>query len=385
VRTVALVFLGIFTGCPAPCRSSADIQITLLLDGVDRPSIAQLWFGLAVNGGATRHLTVTPSKQLPTSTTVLFRPDPAPAQRYSVTVTVEALNDSGFVEAIGSASGEVSANGCNRMELRLTPLPMTDGGPVGADASFFDDLARSVDLTPMGDMMVCSSGMPDEDADGRADFCDICAADVDPIVSDSDSDGVPDACDPDPNLSGNQVTYFEPFNGDSGHWSGSFSIMNGSLNMVAMPGQGLLSVNGTDEFPDGIRVQTYVTAPFLQGAGSAAMGIFLGDEMTQNGVLCTLTYHPGGTDTLDLDSVSGGLITGTTSSALPFGNDVIYRVQLTQRGANFTCEGVAELDPTPLSARVSAALTDLGAPQFVALRALNVEAHFLNVFAVTAQ
>ena len=39
---------------------------------------------------------------------------------------------------------------------------------------------------------------PDEDSDGRANCCDLCPADHDPTPVDTDGDGLPDACDPDP-------------------------------------------------------------------------------------------------------------------------------------------------------------------------------------------
>jgi hypothetical protein len=389
VTRVLVPLLLWLSGCNADCVASPNIQITLLLDGVDRSAIAQFRLGLTVGIGSTKYDTIPAPANLGPSTTLLLQPDPPPALPYPITFSVDALDGAGNVEAIGSTDGTVSPNGCNRMQLRLTPLPISD-------MSVLPDLTPLPDLSgqPLTDLTVseadiepsCSGGMPDEDGDGRADFCDVCAVDSDPTPTDGDSDGVPDACDPDPAMAGNHVLYYEPFSSDSGHWMTSamgFQVMGGALHGIANPGGSLLSANTTDALPDGAMVETYWTSPFVVGSGPYQAGIFLGDKTIQNGALCTINYVSMTQQTLDLDTVVMGAITATRSQTLPFGNDVTYRLRLTQKGTQYTCEGIAMILADPPTATVTATITGPSAPQYLALRAVNLEIQFLNVFAVS--
>jgi hypothetical protein len=389
MRVLAPLLL-VFAGCNADCVASPNIQVTLLLDGVDRSAIAQFRLGLTVGIGSTKYDTIPAPANLGPKTTLLLQPDPPPAMAYSITFSVDALDGAGNVEAIGSTDGTVSPNGCNRMQLRLTPLPI-------ADLAMLPDLSQLPDLTgqPLPDLTMtteadiqpsCSGGMPDEDGDGRADFCDVCAVDSDPTPTDGDSDGVPDACDPDPAAAGNQVLYYEPFNSDSGHWMTSamgFQVVGGALHGLANRGGSLLSANTTDALPDGAMVETYWTSPFVEGSGPYQAGIFLGDQMIENGALCTINYVSMTQQTLDLDTVVNGAITATKSLTLPFGNDVMYRLRLTQKGTQYTCEGIALILADPPTATVMATITGPPAPHYLALRVVNLEIQFLNVFAVS--
>src|SRR5437763_1956838 len=68
-----------------------------------------------------------------------------------------------------------------------------------------------------------------------ANVCDLCPADSDPSPVDSDGDGLPDACDPDPTTaaSANKLLYFEPFDAVNAKWSGdnATTVMMSFLNL----------------------------------------------------------------------------------------------------------------------------------------------------------
>jgi hypothetical protein len=381
----AWVAVCLLVGCGSTCPSTADIQVTLIpIAGVDVTAIAELRFTLTVGTGQPKSLVLQKGIG-PRPTTVLFRPDPAPAAKYAVTITVEALDELGALVAIGSTGGDVSANGCNKLEARLTPLPMVDASMPPPDFSMLpsgSDLAGS-DLATNNDL-ACAA-MPDEDADGRGDACDLCPADYDPTPVDTDDDGLPDACDPDPSKTGNALIYFDPFNVDSGHWSGNWNVRNSERSIATMAQGRLLSGNGVDALPGNVRVQTYVTMPFVEGVGpsfESDVGIFLGNQTDSSsstrGVLCVLHHVPPSTDTLDLDLISNGMITMTNAQPFVFSTGNLYRIRLSQRGGSYSCEALLMGLPA-----VSANLTTQApaAPQFMVLRATNVEAHFSSVVA----
>jgi hypothetical protein len=412
MRQAALLLCLFASGCKPDCVASDKIQLTIVpASSVNMALVSTLRMVLSVDSGAPKLLDVAiasskPLKQGPTQ--VLLVPDSQPTKpHYNVALTVEALDSLGALLAVGTSGGDVAANGCNRLSAQLEPLLGNgDGGlpdlafPVVADLT----VPANADLTmPDGAStdLACSA-TPDEDSDGRGDACDLCPADYDPMPVDTDGDGLPDACDPDPMMGGNSLIYFEPFNTDSGHWS-EMPAMNWSMSdselVVQTMSQGrLISGNGTDTLPVNVRVQTFVHMPFVEAANPSTadsdVGIALTNEpdsaSTTDGVLCALSHTHQGTDTLDVDTISNGAIVNTQSTSMPFGNDtgppqnqlVIYRLRLTQRGKMYTCEAVTSGVPM---ASVSTTLTQAPeGPQFMLLRATNVEAHFMSVVAETA-
>jgi hypothetical protein len=373
--------------CGSECVSSADIQLTLRpTAAVNVAAITTLRMVLTVNNGAPRLLDITPKNALThDATTLILRPDPPPAARYNVAVTVEALDALGALLAIGTGAGDVAALGCNKLDAPLAPLPMSDGGQVLLDLSTpveLRDLSvpQNADLTSPGDL-ACPD-LPDEDGDGRGDACDLCPADYDPVPNDSDGDGLPDACDPDVNTPGNSTLYFDPFNLDSGHWSGGWTV-TGSERVVMTLSQGrLVAGNGVDELPANVRAQIFVSIPFIEGSGpniESDVGIFLGNQPdstgTTAGVLCRLDQTASGQQSLQANIVSAGAITNTMSTPFPFSAGP-YRLRLTQHGDSYSCEGaISGLRPATVTLTTQAP----AAPQFMVLRASNVEAHFQSV------
>ena len=402
--TLALLLCLNALGCRPDCVASADIQVTLEPNSeVMVAVIATLRLQLSIDGGAPKLLDIPITAANPIThspKTLLLRPDPAPRSHYNVALTVEALDALGGLVGFGSAGGDVSSDGCNRLEAALGPLISNgDGGLPDLAFPNVADLAvpPNADLSSMSvDDMACSA-TPDEDSDGRGDACDLCPADYDPTPVDTDGDGLPDACDPDPMMPTNKVLYFDPFNADSGHWSvsGNWTVM-GSERVVTTNSQlPLISGNGTDTMPVNVRVQMFFHSPnfvVLHSTDDSDVGIALTNEpdsaSTTQGVLCAL-HHRGANnnDTLDIDTIQNGGIVSTQSTSMPFYTDsgppenqlVTYRMRLTQHGKTFTSEAVTT---GVAAASVSTTLTVAPeAPQFIVLRATEVEAHFTSVIA----
>lgn len=374
-------------GCTTDCTPSADIQVMLVPSGgVDAQAIAKLRIILSVDGGPNKVLDVVPPHPISSSSALLLRPDPPPTPKYSVAITVEALSSAGDLIAVGTTAGNVVASGCNRLEALLAGLPgPADGsGLPPADGFVPPDLA-GVDLAG------CVGTTPDEDADGRADFCDLCPADFDPEPIDSDRDGLPDACDPDPSQPANSLLYFEPFNADNGQWSGGFPITSSYLDLSTdnSPTGFQVSGNGSTSLPSGVRVQTSVYSPVAIVGSASDVGIFLGNSPnpgggSTNGMLCAMVYdQQARVSTLQLQEVQNGTVTSTAMMPVNFMNQVSYRLRLTQRGASYTCESATMNGPGTVTVTKQEPSAPTG-PQFMALHAQNIEAHFHSVVAESA-
>jgi hypothetical protein len=371
-------------GCGADCAQSADIQVTVAPNSdVDVAHVARLHVTLVVGDGAPRSLDITPTHVLGASgSTFILRPDPAPSAKYSVSVTVQAISSGAMLLAIGSESAMVVNKGCNRITVHLAALPIV---PPADMASNSTDMAGVVPA----DMAGCVGGSPDEDQDGRANFCDVCPADSDPTPVDTDGDGLPDACDPDPTMVSNSNLYFDPFDVASGHWSGSNPVQNSYMLMDSAGSNVVLSSNGSDRLPLNMRVQTKIVVEgYYGGAIFPSTGIYAVTDpdprsAAANGMLCAFACHScgvAGTDTLDIVPVVGGVLGSSTSMPLPFATmPVEYRLRLTQRGSMWTCEGVAQGIGT---ATVTATLSVTG-QIFMSLRAASLKPHIHSVVAET--
>src|SRR5439155_24713830 len=112
-------------GCGADCAQSADVQVTVVPNGdVDASRISRLHVMLGVEDGPVRSLDIALQNALPPAgSSFLLRPDPAPATKYLVTLTVQAFDAQSNLVAIGSNSQEVVNKGCNRVSLHLAGLP----------------------------------------------------------------------------------------------------------------------------------------------------------------------------------------------------------------------------------------------------------------------
>ncbi|MGZ3426519.1 MAG: hypothetical protein ACXVCV_07715 [Polyangia bacterium] len=351
------------------------------------PEIVRLHVMLSVADGPVRvlmpdiNLSMT---RLPAGgSSFVLHPDPAPADKYDISMTVQAFDSDGNLIAIGSESMQAVSKGCNRLTVHLAGLPVNQsvdmaippGGPIDMAGVLPPDLAG------------CIGGTPDEDSDGRANFCDLCPDDSDPTPSDTDGDGLPDACDPDTGTKTNTALYFDPFDNPSGHWSTSNTLIGMSFLTLDTQGQNVLSSNnGVDTLPTNVRVQAHIFLKAIYtGTPLSDTGVYVGNNAnpaaaTAEGVLCTLHYHAGsGPDTLDIYPVHNGTLGAPTATNMQFVS-AMYRMRVTQRSTGWTCETTANgLNPATVTLTKA-----VPGPLFMSLRAENMESHFHAVVAESA-
>jgi hypothetical protein len=387
-RYVALVaFVAVAaSGCPsADCAQSADIQVTVAPHpDVAIPEIARLHVMLSVADGPVRVLSpdidLTSHTLSPSGSAFVLHPDPAPSDKYDVSMTVQALDSDGNLIAIGSESIQAVSKGCNRMTVQLVALPV-NSQPMDMAVPPGSDLAGALP----SDMTMCVGGMPDEDNDGRANFCDLCPADADPTPVDTDGDGLPDACDPDPAMGTNTLVYFEPMDVNSGHWSGANAIAQSYMTIDTQTVGTTSASNSTDMLPLNVRVQTIIFPTAEHGNGGGDTGVFVGTNANvnqANGAFCGLTWNTNGPDTLDLYKVTTGgfSVPATQQLATPLQN-TSYRIRLTHRAGVWTCEA---LQSGQAAVTVTTTQTPVvTAPLYMSLINDNMGSHFHSVVAET--
>lgn len=284
---------------------------------------------------------------------------------------------------------------CECLQLDMAALGGDDMAAIGDDMAAPSDLAVVVDadLARINDLSLaggddagnCVGGTPDEDADGRANACDLCPDDPDATPVDTDGDGLPDACDPDPSTKTNALTYFDPLDTSTGHWSTPGTLIANSFMTLDTMGQAVLSSsNATDALPTSVRVQAHIFLKAIYtGTPFSDTGVFVGDNSNPvaanaNGVLCTLHYHGGGPpDTLDFAPITNGAAGAPTTTPMQFVS-AMYRLRVTNRAGAWTCEATAN-GLAPATVTLSQSVTG---PLFISLRAENMESH---VHAVSAE
>ncbi len=385
-----LLTVAIFwTGCGLDCIPSGDIQVTVVASGgVDASQIVSLHILLSLNGGPMKSIDITPQKKLGNApVTFLLRPDPAPAPKYNVSLTIEGFAADDSLIAIGTAGGDVVSNGCNRLDAQLTGFGTGNDAGVAIDGSFPPVLDMFT-----SDLLGCAAGgTHDEDQDGQVDSCDVCAADADPGAPDGDADGLPDACDPDVAKPGNARLYFEPFVVDDGQWSGGFPVANDFLE-IDTGSPAMVSSNGVTQLPAAVRVEvsTFTQVWYVDDnpGPHSDTGVFVGNSANPgaagaSGMLCMLflDQQQPGTTSLRLTPVIGGALQTPVTTPFDFQTGVRYRLQLTRRGTSYTCDATSSGVPTT-TVTTSFAQAPSG-PQFMALHAQNTKAHFHSVFAAT--
>jgi hypothetical protein len=411
--------LPLAAACNNECLQSSDIQVNVLPDPtIDPRRIAKLHVALSVNGSQAKSLVIMPTAPIEsTGSAFILRPDATPAKpTYNITVTIEAMDGSNMLIAIGSDSEQVAAKGCNRLNAHLAAIPPPPVFDMSLPTASDGFMPKIVDLagvvTPPTDLAGCVGGMPDEDNDGRANSCDLCPADYDPTPTDSDGDGLPDACDPDPTRATNKNVYFDPFDSDSKHWMGNYTVPTGmsflqiDSNNVAQLNMPISVANLVDKVPLNVRVQTFVLAPGYYssstGPALAFATVFLGDGSDPfapgtNGVLCQIRFDQSNGDAIRIRPVVGGSLgvgnstpTGScASTTLPpppqfcFGTDTLYRLRLTQRGDVYSCDVIDTNGNAYAPANLSAAAPS-GPTQFMVLQEENLRAQFHSVVAETA-
>jgi hypothetical protein len=415
---LALALVGPLLGaCNDACLQSAAIQVNVWPDPTVDPSrIAKLHVALSVNGGQAKSIAITPPQPIDRAgSAFLLVPDTTPARpMYNLTVTIEAVNAAGTLIGIGSDSEPVAAKGCNRLNVHLTGLDLQS--PLDMSVASGDGSGtHSSDLAATSDLAGCIGGMPDEDNDGRANFCDLCPADYDPTPTDSDGDGLPDACDPDPMKPVNHTLYFDPFDSDTRHWSGRFTVAMSALQIDPNPSPNNPTFNvpqnisnAVDTLPLNVRVQAFAIASSAyvqsQQPAFATLAVFLGDGPDPqvsgtNGVVCQLRLDAQNGDAVRIRAVVNGSLgsfnqtfisaTSCGGSTVPppqqfcFNTNTRYRIRLTQRDSTYTCEVLDDAgnsySPEPLTATPPA-----GPTQTIVLEDTNFIMQFNSVVAESA-
>lgn len=378
---VALVAVAV-AGCGgADCAQSADIQVMLAPNAdVAAAAVVRLRVVLTVAGGpmGVNYIDTGPDRPLkPSGSAFLLRPDPPPSSSYEVSLVIQAYDEGGNLVAIGSNTMQAVSHGCNRMTVPLTALPVTSSTDMAAPPG--SDLAGTASL----DLAGCVGALPDEDSDSRGNVCDLCPADFDPTPTDGDGDGLPDACDPDPTTKGNTLLYFDAFDADSGHWSGSNPVSGSFLTIDPGTVGSKSATNATDTLPINMRVQTLIYTQNVYGSSAQDTGILVGDSANLgqvNGLFCALVPGSGGPD-LVLYRISSGSGSGPAQTlGVPQLQGTTYRLRLTQRGGNWICEATPSAGGTPVS--VMTAFT-VSAPLIISLVSDSIAARFYHIVAET--
>ena len=379
---VALVAIAA-AGCGgSDCAPSANIQVLLAPNADVRASqVVRLRVVVSVAGGqmGTHDLDVGPDLPLKqTGSTFLLQPDQPPSTSYELSLVVQAYDEAGNLVAIGSNSMQAVPNGCNRMTIQLTALPVMSPGDMAAPPG--SDLAG----TGSSDMAGCVGALPDEDSDGRGNVCDLCPADFDPTPTDTDGDGLPDACDPDPSAKGNTLLYFDPFDADSGHWSGSNPVTGSYITIDPGTVGSKSASNIIDTLPLNMRVQTLVYTRQIYGSGQQDTGILVGDSANLNqvnGLFCALVPAAGGPD-LVLYKITNGSGSGpSVALGVPQLQGTTYRLRLSQHAGMWTCEAVPSAGGAPTT--VGPTAFTVTAPLIISLLGDSIGARFYNVVAET--
>jgi hypothetical protein len=433
MRSFAFVALAVLAlgGCQPDCLQSADILVAITPPpGVSPALVKQLQVTVSIGPkGELMSVASIPltSPLQETGSSFLLRPANVPSGKYQLSVVVTAADSTGTPMAIGTDTEQVESTGCNHMSVHLASLlgggggggGGTGGGGGGAGGG---GTGGGGGLVPpdmsnaTSDMQGCFGGTPDEDNDGRADTCDVCAADPEPSgVVDTDGDGLPNACDPDVNRAGNRLVYFEPFNTDFEHWTESvgagsnISVNNGVLELKNNSNGQLYSGNAVDAMPDNVRVQTWyeTNGPFSSPSSSSSMvGLLLGtganlNQQNTSGVNCGVNNsvnQPNGQSSLEIDHVGcipqqhqqpqcGVLTPGDSLSFTPFPTNQMARLRLTQVGGTYTCElALLNNDNTvTLVGQVTMTQSAPTANQFISVVAINLaDTKFHSVVAETA-
>jgi hypothetical protein len=237
------------------------------------------------------------------------------------------------------------------------------------------DLAGTL---PAPDMAGCIGGTPYEDADGRADSCDLCPDDADPTPVDTDGDGLPDACDPDVAAKTNTQVYFDPFNAASGHWPGNNAVSMSFMTLNSGPGQ-IVTGNASDSLPANVRVQTHLFPNGTYSSSQIDAGFFVGTNTNlnqANGAWCLISTTD---QQLELYPVKNGSPMMPTLANIGAVQNAVYRLRLTNSNGTWTCEMLVGTN-APVTITTTQAVT---APLFVTLIVDGSKVNYHSVVAET--
>jgi hypothetical protein len=214
-------------------------------------------------------------------------------------------NDAGHMDSGSMDSGPIDSGS-------VDPGPI-DSGPVDAgaadsgsvDSGFLDSGTPDSGTPDAG--CVANMGAHDEDGDGVPDVCDNCPATPNPLQEDLDEadngrmpDGVGDACDPRPALSGDHILLFEPFTGNTvpNAWQasgGTWSVSGDALHQTNVNAS-TQRLEHSATFQEDVALEMHFRLEAFGGypRNFGAFGRF--DQSTDDGWFCALAEFDWGDD-----------------------------------------------------------------------------------------
>lgn len=132
-----------------------------------------------------------------------------------------------------------------------------------------------------------------DDGDAYLDGCDPCPGNPNIDPTDSDSDGVPDVCDPEPNRAGNAILGFYPLTALGPDWlatGGQWSLQGADLRQTDITAASAQATFYTVVQPD-TWVQVDVVGPDPASSPNTIAGLYLDTDNSTNpsgGITCDL-------------------------------------------------------------------------------------------------
>jgi hypothetical protein len=280
VRLIAvLVACAGLMACGGACKESSDVLLDFDGDEAVLAQVTSVQLTLTVNGGTPQVAPIVTTGKLEPGATVLLSALATPTTpTYALTVDASLRNASGIEIATATTTATVGSHACNHVRLAVSADASVDASVVSSPVDASEDLPS--------DMVCIGSGL-DEDGDGIDDNCDVCATVADADDKDGDGDGVPDACDPDVSVPDNAVKLFEPFNAMPSGWTGTFTVLGGSLELDSSGGCSQHALAPAGVGPN-VAYEAVVT-PTTISAGNAQVGIFVADVgNTARGISCAM-------------------------------------------------------------------------------------------------
>jgi hypothetical protein len=279
----------------------------------------------------------------------------------------------------------VGTRACNEITLTLTTAAPVDFG--GDDLTGFD---LSSDLAVPPDLAACTATTPDEDGDGRGDACDVCAADADPVIMDTDGDGVPNVCDPSPTVAGNKAVYFEPFNATPA-WISALTVGSGAAqaNLTAADSSAVAQLDidtGTSLVTD-VMLETWVTISQASAGIDGEIAIVLSTDASGHGLRCVLGWQTAGDPYVTVETTAGEISSDPVPAGFPLSTPL--RVRLSQNANLVSCVVVGGSSGTLMASAMTSSPVQgplhpgIGVDFLAGTGTGTIAASFSSLFAVT--
>jgi hypothetical protein len=184
-------------------------------------------------------------------------------------------------------------------------------------------------------------------------------------------------------VKGNSLLYFDPFDADSGHWSGSNPVSGSYVTIDPLSVGSKSASNVIDTLPLNMRLQTLVYTAKIYGTSMQDVGILVGDSANLgqvNGLFCALVPSSGGPDLVLYRLTNGGGSGPAQVLGVPQLQNTTYRLRLSQHAGTWTCEAVPSAGGAPTTVTTQFTVT---APLIISLVSDSIGARFYNVVAET--